>query len=263
MEKEVIINFSGGKDSTAMLLRMIELGERIDYIVFADTGFEYPELYEYIKKIEKHINRPITILKAEKSFDDWRFGELTRGKDKGKQRGFPQVLTPCYWMRESKFKPIDKFRQEHNNAISCIGIASDEKDRVQKDTSLRYPLIEWGWTEQDCVNYLNKLKLLNPLYINFKRIGCFMCPKQSDYAKWVTWKQYPELWGKVREFEKENLESTNRNIFLRSVEELEKEFNSGKKPKIPKTYECFECKGVRKVFEGDKSLNQFCEVTFN
>jgi len=42
-----IVSFSGGKDSTAMLLRMIELDMSIDKIIFVDTGLEFPELYIY------------------------------------------------------------------------------------------------------------------------------------------------------------------------------------------------------------------------
>lgn len=45
-----MVSFSGGKDSTAMLIRMLELGMQVDEIVFADTGFEFPELFTYIKK---------------------------------------------------------------------------------------------------------------------------------------------------------------------------------------------------------------------
>ena len=44
IKPKVVVNFSGGKDSTAMLLRMIELGEHIDVIQFADTGYEFPLL---------------------------------------------------------------------------------------------------------------------------------------------------------------------------------------------------------------------------
>ena len=32
-----IVSFSGGKDSTAMLLHLLELGEPIDEILFCDT----------------------------------------------------------------------------------------------------------------------------------------------------------------------------------------------------------------------------------
>lgn len=50
-----IVSFSGGKDSTAMLLMMIEKGMPIDDIIFCDTGAEFPAMYEHIKQVEKYI----------------------------------------------------------------------------------------------------------------------------------------------------------------------------------------------------------------
>ena len=43
MEKEKlhIVSLSGGKDSTAMLLRMLEEGWQVDLILFCDTGLEF------------------------------------------------------------------------------------------------------------------------------------------------------------------------------------------------------------------------------
>lgn len=79
-----IISFSGGKDSTAMLLKMLENNMQIDEIIFCDTGKEFPQMYEHIKKVEDYIKRPITILKAEKSFDYYMFEhEKTKGKNNG------------------------------------------------------------------------------------------------------------------------------------------------------------------------------------
>lgn len=43
-----IVSFSGGKDSTAMLLKMIENNMQIDDIIFLDTTVEFPEMYEHI-----------------------------------------------------------------------------------------------------------------------------------------------------------------------------------------------------------------------
>lgn len=64
-----IIQFSGGKDSTAMLLMMLEKGMPVDEIIFCDTGKEFPDMYKHIEKVEKYIGRAITRLKAGYSFD--------------------------------------------------------------------------------------------------------------------------------------------------------------------------------------------------
>ena len=64
-----IVSFSGGKDSTAMLLMMLEKGMQIDDIVFMDTGVEFREMYEHIEKVEAYINRKITKLKADETFE--------------------------------------------------------------------------------------------------------------------------------------------------------------------------------------------------
>ena len=43
-----VVSLSGGKDSTAMLLRMLEEGMRVDIILFCDTGLEFPAMYEHL-----------------------------------------------------------------------------------------------------------------------------------------------------------------------------------------------------------------------
>lgn len=62
-----IVKFSGGKDSTAMLL-LLERGLPVDEIIFCDTGCEYPEVYEHIKAVEKYIGRQITVLHPPHAF---------------------------------------------------------------------------------------------------------------------------------------------------------------------------------------------------
>lgn len=42
------VSLSGGKDSTAMLLLMIERDMPIDMVLYADTGMEFPEMYDHI-----------------------------------------------------------------------------------------------------------------------------------------------------------------------------------------------------------------------
>jgi len=238
-----IVSFSGGKDSTAMLIRMLELEMPVDKIVFADTGFEFPELHEYIKTVAKRINRKIEVVYPEKTFEEWFSGKITRGKHKGKTRGFPLKAFPCYWTREAKIKPIQKICNKNDKMF--IGIAYDEQHRCQDKGNLFYPLVNWKWTEQDCIDYLNKKDLFNPLYINFDRLGCYLCPKQSEKSLYVLWKQYPKLWANALIWEKRN----GKRIFGKLMHEYEFKFADDYIPKKLPKYECWNgCEGVKRAF---------------
>ena len=48
-----IVAYGGGTDSTAMIIECVNHGERIDYILFADTGAEKPHTYEYVKRFSQ------------------------------------------------------------------------------------------------------------------------------------------------------------------------------------------------------------------
>lgn len=50
-----IVSFSGGKDSTAMLLKMLENNMQIDEIIYCDTGKDFPQMYEHIKQVKQYI----------------------------------------------------------------------------------------------------------------------------------------------------------------------------------------------------------------
>lgn len=51
------VSLSGGKDSTCLLLLMIERGLPIDAVIWADTGMEFPEMYGHISKVDEHLYR--------------------------------------------------------------------------------------------------------------------------------------------------------------------------------------------------------------
>ena len=206
-----IVSFSGGKDSTAMLIHMLELGMPIDEIVFADTNLEFPEMYVYIQKVEKFIGRKITVLK-EGNWDKWFYGESIRGKTKGQMRGFPLAGSlPCWHSREAKLHPLDKFCKGH---IRYIGYALNERNnkRRKRITEYRsgkrekdyiYPLVDWRCTERDCFIYLKERDLYNPLYNRFARTGCYLCPKQGKKGLFVLFKHYPNLWKRLLKYVKD------------------------------------------------------------
>lgn len=247
-EKKTYVCFSGGKDSTAMLLRLIEKNIKIDEIVFADTGFEFPELYQYIKKIEKHIKRKITILKPDKNlWNKWFYGKITRGKNKGKIRGMPLYAYPCWYSRESKIKPLQKYMSDAK--IIYVGIAYDEMQRCGDDPYIKYPLVDWKWSEQDCVNYLNNKNLLNPLYKNYNRLGCYFCPKQNINSLYSIYKTNKNLWDDIKKWDLESYKVSKHYIKDKPMEEYQKIFNNNYKPKKLPLYECKSCDAVASAFK--------------
>lgn len=254
MEKKIVVAWSGGKDSTTMLLRMLELGERIDKIVFADPLYEYNELYDYMSLVAEKVGFEYEIIRAPKdALYSWAFGKVTRGANKGIIRGFPLTTAPCWYMREQKVNPINKLRGK--DSIVCIGYAADEESRWRSQPEdTRYPLVEWGWSEADCIEYLNKRELFNPLYVNFNRSGCFWCPLMSQSSLWATWKAYPEEWQKSVALDKLAIEKTGRSIRMDgTLEKWEKKFQAGFKPKKGAKYSCWNgCEGVKRAFDSEQ-----------
>jgi len=267
-ERTGMVCFSGGKDSTAMLLRMLELDDPINYpvnsIFFSDTTFEFPELYEYIKRVQQYldVNYPerglkIEMLKASKTWEDWFYGKITRGKKEGQVRGAPYTTSPCWWSREAKVIPLD--REGVKYTYQYVGIAVDETKRQNKaHERMRFPLVEWGWTEQDCMEYLDYLGLGNPLYQNFNRLGCFHCIKQPTSSWYALWENYPELWKIAKHWDEENLKVADRPLSISgSLAEMEENFNAGLVPKDKRGLTCGTCNAVAFHADGTMKMEDF------
>lgn len=217
-----IVSFSGGKDSTAMLLKMIENNMKIDEIIFCDTGKEFPQMYEHIKKVGQYIKRPITIIYADKSFDYYMFEhEKTKGKNKG-QKGYGWSSGRCRWCTTLlKNNVVNRYLSKYKEEgyMEYIGIAYDEQDRIKDKV---YPLVSWGMTEEDCLQYCYaKGFYWGGLYKHFNRVSCWCCPLKRIREYKVLYEHYPELWKQLKEMDKK---SNNRFRKDYTVEELEKKF---------------------------------------
>lgn len=145
-----IVSFSGGKDSTAMLLMMLEHGIPVDDIIFCDTGMEFPEMYSHIEKVEEVIGRKITRLKEKKGFNYW-FSEhiKTKGARKG-EVGYGWPTSKIRWCTSALKREIFRKFLSGKKAKLFIGIAYDEKHRAKEHN---YPLVDWQITEKQALEY--------------------------------------------------------------------------------------------------------------
>lgn len=224
MQIKHVVSFSGGKDSTAMLLMMIERGMQIDDIVFCDTGLEFPQMYDHIRAVEKYIGRKITVVKSDKSYEYFLAEHvLTKGKRKGtKGYGYPSIhVRWCTsYLKTSVIKKyLKRYEKNDFEAKQYLGIAADEKKRCKEHV---YPLVEWGITEAQALEYCySKGFNWGGLYDNFKRVSCYCCPLKPLKELKVLWTKYPELWQKMKELDKRTHSSFRLD---HTLSELEKRF---------------------------------------
>lgn len=210
----ILANLSGGRDSTAMVVKWLELGNELDYIIFCDTGFEFKEMYEYIDKLDSYLqrnfNKSITRIDSSKEIKKWAFEyPIQSGKNKGKLRGIPKTIGKEYCTRETKVYPTKRFvldkssNKFRNTALIGYTYNEVENGRVSNlDYAMsKYPLHEWQMNEPEVDTFLKERGIHNKLYEKFSRTGCYFCPKQSMRSLYVLYSKYNLCWRIMKEWE--------------------------------------------------------------
>lgn len=204
-------SISGGKDSVAMCLKLVEYGWPVDNFVFCDTGMEYPECYAALDRFEKLTGRKITRLKGNYSFEELLATKPldlrgnTKRKDGSHKRecgyGWPSMMRR--WCT-SKLKQ-DVMKRFYRNfkdyeIVEMIGIAADEPKRVHEKI---YPLVKWGMTESECMRYCKDRGFYaSPCaYDRVGRMSCFCCPLMNRMQIRYLIRDRPELWLEIKRLE--------------------------------------------------------------
>jgi len=187
-----ILSYGGGVNSTAIIALAL-LGElpMPDYIVFSDTGAEWPHTYKYLNYIEKQGIKLVYLT--------------------GGMRGEYIGMTLIEWCREKSFipsrmnrwctdywkrTPVRKFTKAFNEAEVWIGIDAGEAHRAEGKRHAKFPLVELGINRNQCREIIKKSGLGIP-----RKSGCFICPYQAK-RQWTELKRdYPELWKIAVELE--------------------------------------------------------------
>ena len=252
-----VCSCSFGKDSLAMLLRLLESGMPVDIILFNETGLDFPEMEEHVSKVEEYIKRytdiGITRLKPEHPFEYYFFDVPIHHRKKTKfnerlgtesHNGFSWPGPKMRWCTDRlKTRPRTKFLREYRNEyniIEYVGIAADEEYRLRRKINdrenKRYPLVDWGMTEADCLQYCYDRGFdWGGLYEKFSRVSCWCCPLQSLPELRVLYHEFPDLWQKLKEMDSQTYGQFRIDY---SVEDLEKRFDledewraAGREPK--------------------------------
>lgn len=185
-----IISFSGGKDSTAMLLMMLEKGEKIHSVMMFDTERDFPEITEHIKKVISNTGVKFQVVRHYLGFD---FLQNRYGCAHGSGG----------WCAAAKRDTCNKYMRlmykDDPEINECIGFSANEikrANKMSKKWKVRYPLIEYGIDETQALEYCySKGYDFGGIYtwMPSKRVSCYDCPKQSK-GDWAAIRaRHPEL----------------------------------------------------------------------
>lgn len=189
----------------------------MDILLFVDTGLEFPQMYEHIDKLERYLQFPITRLKPPHTFE-YLLYEYTPPRKNPALEGLSGLSWPgpqCRWCTARlKTRIIDRYLRELKkefDIVQYVGIAADEQKRVHE---LRYPLVEWGMTEADCLAYCKARGFdWSGLYDLFRRVSCWCCPLQPLLELRTLRKHFPELWEKLRYMDAHTWAAVSRGLF--------------------------------------------------
>lgn len=216
-QKYYVASFSGGKDSTAMVLHLIERGDPIDEVIFCDTTMEFPAMLRHVEKVKKVIEgREIkfTTLRSDKDFEFLLTTHEPKRKPASDFYGLPGYGWPgvfSRWCTKALKQGIiaNHLRElrKHYDVYQYIGIAADEDYRIERPTNQNkwhiHPLRVWGWTEADAMRYCREKGYdWEGLYDLFNRVSCWCCPLQSLQDLRALRKNFPDLWAKLNELDK-------------------------------------------------------------
>jgi hypothetical protein len=205
------VNFGGGVDSTAILVRLVQLFQagdataKPDLILFADTGGELPDTYANVERVSAWLQMQgfpaVTIVSRPKNIPG-RVGYVTLEEnclvnETLPGEAFGRGNCSCKW----KHEPMDAFLHGRKRParvgwlaangfaglkpVKLIGYDATETLKGKRGESARenledagakyrYPLVEWGWTRAHCEQVIREAGL--PQVI---KSACFFCPNQQ------------------------------------------------------------------------------------
>jgi 3'-phosphoadenosine 5'-phosphosulfate sulfotransferase (PAPS reductase)/FAD synthetase len=225
-----VIALSGGKDSTAMAIRLRELNPNVDYhLLISPTGNELPEMREHWSRLECLLGKPmIRLLPFGEGVDGLlRLIEQWGALPNHRQRWCTRVL---------KIEPAIAWMVANAPCVQYVGLRADEDADERRGiygeipgVEQRFPLREWGWGVDDVWGYLAERGVKIP-----KRTDCGFCYAQRLIEWKRLWEQHPEMYEQAVQLEKatgHTFRSPSRDTWPAPLDELRAEFEAGRRVK--------------------------------
>ena len=199
-----------------MLLLILETRHPLDAVVFFDTGMEFQAISDIRNKVKPILEKNGVIYTELVPPRPFLYDMLecphTRRKDGITTYGYGWCGGLCRWGTTEKLKALDRYAKS-KKATVYIGIAADEEKRIVRARQKKrpavsiFPLVEWGMTEADCLEYCykNGWKWLEngiDLYDILDRVSCWCCSNKNQKEIKNIMQYLPEYWERIKVYEK-------------------------------------------------------------
>lgn len=219
-----IVGLSGGKDSTALALRLRETEPRDYEYICTPTGAELPEMIDWWKRLEEILGKPlIRITHKDRTLDDLIqiYGALPNNRQR-------------WCTRQLKIEPTIAWCVRNAPVILYVGLRADEDERegIYGDlVTSDFPFRRWGWGINEVWSFLESKSLASCIPV---RTDCYDCYDQKIREWWALWKYQPVLFEKACQHEDRTghtFRSPTRDTWPASLRLMAIEFANGRKIK--------------------------------
>lgn len=213
MTERHLLGLSGGKDSAALAVYMKEKYPHLPMeYVFIDSGYELPETYAFLTRLEAILGINVIRIKPNRSFDYWL--KIFNGVLPSPNNRWCTKLL--------KIHPYQKWLDNNckgSTIYNYAGLRSDEdrdgfQSKSKKVVSV-FPFVNDGLVLKDILNILDVTGIGLPKYYSWRnRSGCYFCFFQSE-RDWLGLKEHhPDLFEKACQLEENH--SDGRSYYWRS-----------------------------------------------
>lgn len=210
-----IASCSFGKDSLAMVLKLLELQYPLDEVVFYNSGVEFQAVYKNRDRLKLELEKrgiAFTELNPRVSFLYSMIERPVTKRNGTLQNGYKWCGGVYRWGTRLKIDAITKHNKKYENdvVVEYIGIAFDEPERLKKNNNtnkqMSYPLVAWEMTEKDCLEYCYS-KGYNweedgiELYSVLDRVSCWCCRNKNLKELKNIYRFLPKYWERLKELQ--------------------------------------------------------------
>lgn len=203
-----VASVSWGKDSLAMLLRLLEENKPLDEVVYFNNGMDFQAIYNIRDKVIPILEQrgiKYIELKPKCDFLYQMFEKPVKVGKSNEHKGYSWCGGRCRWGTMEKIRTIEDYCKD---CYEYVGIAIDEPSRLEKERKKDklFPLAEWNMTERDCLLYCYKkgfawLEDGVELYSILDRVSCWCCANKNLKELKNYFLYLPTYWEKLKQLQ--------------------------------------------------------------